>query len=515
MSDDAFDTDLPEAAHDLAVVTKLAGDPGHQDEFLASAVNALGEALNVDAVIALIFNDGLLHNKAHYHVQNIEVQKHQRFDPKKYPTFQHVLQTRQVSNDAVAAQQRDISFLPEHMSQSRLCVPIVTAEKALGILVIETSAVQNFDLSVQHLARAYGYIIGNSLTLSRNIKELEQAQHKLLNHNRVLQADNNEADDAENIVLEDTHHKELKYLIHTAKKSARSEVPILITGETGTGKEVLARQLHRWSDRRNKPFIKINCAALPPNLIESELFGHVKGAFSGAFADRSGRFEIADEGTLLLDEIGDLPLDMQVKLLRVLQEGTYQAVGSDSSKQCDVRILAATNANLLRLIEQGEFREDLYFRLNVINLHLPPLRERQADIPQLVQQILSNIQRRSGRGPWQISPNNLEKLVAYDWPGNIRELVNVLERGRVLAGPNGHIPIKLEQHQSPKSKQRTQQTTWPTLKEHERNFLIDTLKRTRGKIYGKDGAAALLDMPPTTLSSRIQRLDIEPQQYRQ
>ena len=504
--------DLPDAAHDLAVVTQMAGNPDQQDEFLQSAVLALGEALTVDHIAALLFRDGLLHLEATY--PQTQAQRGTSFDPRKYPVFQTIIQSRNVQGIPYPHGKRDVTFLDEVDTSARLFVPILTIDKILGMLVVESQQTISDDPTVQYLARAYGHIIGNSLALAKNIQQLEIARNKLLDHNRILQADNEQDDDAQNIILEDTQHPNLKDLVDNAKKSAQSDVPILITGETGTGKEVLARQLHHWSERRHLPFVKINCAALPENLIESELFGHVKGAFSGALQDRAGRFAIADGGTLLLDEIGDLPMDMQAKLLRVLQEGTYQPVGSDQTEACNVRILASTNINLIQSIETGDFREDLYFRLNVIQLQLPPLRERRSDIPSLVKQILGNIHRRTGRGPWSVSDSNLAKLCEYDWPGNIRELVNVLERGRVLANNSGSIPIKLEHQSALKPKTDFTNKPWPTLKQQERSFIVDTLKRCNGKIYGKDGAAALLDMPPTTLSSRIQRLNIDVKSYR-
>jgi transcriptional regulator with GAF, ATPase, and Fis domain len=303
-------------------------------------------------------------------------------------------------------------------------------------------------------------------------------------------------------------------LFETARKAATSDVSILITGETGTGKDVLARAIHHWSNRDKQPFVKINCAALPESLIESELFGHVKGAFSGALKNRAGRFEVADGGSLLLDEVGDLPLGTQAKLLRILQEGTYQAVGSDTNSYCDVRIIAATNKNLDELILHDEFREDLYFRLNVVHVHMPPLRERVNDIPQITEQILNRINRRTGRGPWVISPSNMKKLQDYHWPGNIRELVNVLERGQVFANEKGSIPIKLDSHARKTTASYKHDEKWPTFIEQERSFIIESLKRTQGKIYGDDGAASLLDLPPTTLSSKIQRLKIDPKKYR-
>src|SRR5690606_37865212 len=217
-------------------------------------------------------------------------------------------------------------------------------------------------------------------------------------------------------------------LVRVAKQVAASQLPVLIGGETGSGKEVLAQAIHAWSPRSEGPFVKLNCAAIPENLVESELFGHVKGAFSGAAMARRGRFLTANGGSILLDEIGDMPLGAQAKLLRVLQEGTFEALGSDDTIRVDVRVIAATHTDLREAVQNGTVREGLYDRLAGFPIQLPALRDRVEDIPIIASEVLERLAAKTGRGPWTLSNPALERLVAHPWPGNVRELANVLER---------------------------------------------------------------------------------------
>jgi transcriptional regulator with GAF, ATPase, and Fis domain len=261
------------------------------------------------------------------------------------------------------------------------------------------------------------------------------------------------------------------------------------------------------------PFVKVNCAALPSNLIESELFGHVRGAFSGAVRDRPGRFVVASGGTLLLDEIGDMPRELQSKLLRILQEGVLQPVGSDRSVKVDVRIIAATHVRLEEQIERDAFREDLYYRLSVFPIELPPLRERLGDVEQLASTILAGIHLRTGRGPWVLGPDALTALTSHDWPGNLRELVNTLERACILArGREIEIDVLSKRRRTSHGALPAALPTaneWPSLEEVERAYIERVLRKTEGRLYGERGAAEILGLPPTTLQSRIARMGIE------
>jgi transcriptional regulator with GAF, ATPase, and Fis domain len=308
-------------------------------------------------------------------------------------------------------------------------------------------------------------------------------------------------------------------LLRQARQVALTTAPVLILGETGTGKEVLAQAIHCWSARRGGPFLKINCAAIPENLIESELFGHVKGAFTGAVADRPGRFLAANGGTLLLDEIGDMPAAAQAKLLRVLQEGTFEPVGADRTVKVDVRILAASHRDLAARAGAGGFREDLYYRINVFPLAVPPLRERAEDLPVLAADILEGIARRSGRGPWTLGPGATEAMASRDWPGNVRQLVNVLERATIMV-PQGRLDARFLASAAAVPAAAAGLPVGgaasaagggggaPGVRPMvavEREHLRRALAAAKGKIYGTDGAAALLGMKPTTLQSRLKK----------
>ena len=299
---------------------------------------------------------------------------------------------------------------------------------------------------------------------------------------------------------------------------APTDSSVLILGESGTGKELVARELHRRSRRANKPLIKVNCAAIPRELYESEFFGHTKGSFTGALRDRAGRFELADGGTLFLDEIGEIPLDLQSKLLRVLQEGELERIGEERTRKVNVRIIAATNRNLREESAAGRFRQDLYYRLSVFPVELPPLRARSEDIPLLAEHFLTKLARQLGRPQLRLTLANVQLLQRYDWPGNIRELQHVLERAAILAGdgklrldlPDMDQKEKVKRSSAAEHSEATPKVlTVDQLRELERDNIRLALKLTNGKVYGQDGAAALLGMKPTTLASRIQSLNID------
>jgi formate hydrogenlyase transcriptional activator len=287
---------------------------------------------------------------------------------------------------------------------------------------------------------------------------------------------------------------------------ARTDSAVLIQGETGTGKEIVARAIHEESPRKTGPFIKVNCAALPAGLLESELFGHQKGAFTGALAERIGRFQLADRGTLLLDEIGDLPLELQPKLLRVLQEQEFERLGSARTIRVDVRILAATNQDLAQLVSERRFRADLFYRLNVFPIALPPLRERREDVPLLAYYFVRKFADRMNKEVRHIPGEVMATLCHHDWPGNIRELQNVIERAVIMSlGPDLHLPAGALR---PTAIGQTGRTVMRTLADAERDHILETLQRTGGVVGGANGAAARLGLPRTTLISRMRKLGI-------
>jgi transcriptional regulator with GAF, ATPase, and Fis domain len=290
---------------------------------------------------------------------------------------------------------------------------------------------------------------------------------------------------------------------------APADTTVLITGESGTGKESIAHSIKELSNRKEQPFIKINCSALPPGLVESELFGHEKGSFTGASERRIGKFEQADNGTLFLDEIGDMPLEMQAKLLRAIQEKEIERVGGNHSIKVNVRIIAATNCNLEKEVADGRFRLDLYYRLNVFPIQLPPLRERKEDIGLLARHFIAVYSSRTGKNVTEISESALKSLLLYQWPGNIRELENLVERSILLAKTDTIEHIPLPAFDEVKISSKSNEWYFKTIQENEREHIINVLEKCNGRIRGAGGASEILGLPPTTLASRMQKLGIK------
>ena len=334
-------------------------------------------------------------------------------------------------------------------------------------------------------------------------RELQQYKDRLQSENAYLQDEIRAEHEFEHIVGETPT---LAAVLRKVRQVAAVETTVLLTGETGTGKELIARAVHEASARKDRPMIKVNCGAIPQGVVESELFGHEKGAFTGAIQKRIGRFELADKGTLFMDEVGELPLDPQVKLLRVLQEREFERVGSTRPMKVDVRLIAATNRDLEKEVAEGRFRPDLFYRLNVFPIRVPPLRERPGDIPVLVRHFLAQFQRKLAKPLKGVTRSSMEQMQRYAWPGNIRELQNVLERACVVAqGPEVELMDMLRPSPgaAPAAAARI-----ATLDDHERLQIRRALAAAGGKVHGPRGAAALLGINPSTLRSRMQKLGV-------
>jgi formate hydrogenlyase transcriptional activator len=297
----------------------------------------------------------------------------------------------------------------------------------------------------------------------------------------------------------------LRRVLREVEIVAPTDSGVIIQGETGTGKELIAQAVHNRSGRRDRPFIKVNCAAIPSGLLESELFGHEKGAFTGAIMRKPGRFELADKGTLFLDEVGDIPLELQAKLLRVLQEREFERLGSTRTQQVDVRVIAATHRDLKQMVEEGTFRSDLYYRLHVFPLTIPALRDRREDIPFIVRHFVDKYSQRMNRSIETISPHTMEVLKDYSWPGNVRELQNFIERAVILSpGTSLRAPLGELTQETVQSSQ----TQLSTLDEMEREHVLRALRESNWVTGGPKGAAAKLGMKRTTLAYRIRKLGI-------
>jgi Nif-specific regulatory protein len=340
-------------------------------------------------------------------------------------------------------------------------------------------------------------------------QEVQEERQKLLEENIRLQEELKHRYHPANIIGNSNEMQEVYDLI---RQLADSDTTVLLRGESGTGKELVAHAIHYASSRAHKPFIKVNCAALPETIIESELFGHEKGAFTGALHQRKGRFELAHRGTLFLDEIGDLSMMTQIKLLRVLQEKEFERVGGIETIKTDVRIVAATNRNLEELIKKNRYREDLYYRLNVFPMHIPPLRERKTDILLLADHFIEKYSRAAGKNIRRISTPAIDMLMAYHWPGNVRELENCIERAVVISNDDvihgHHLPPTLQTAEA--SDTTIRETLDETLESVERELLIEALKSSRGNMAK---AARLINISDRRMGLRIQKYGIDPKRF--
>lgn len=342
---------------------------------------------------------------------------------------------------------------------------------------------------------------------------------RCINQLKCLESENEalQADLRENIGSIIGDSPALRKVVTQIRTVAPTEAGVLVLGESGTGKELVAHAIHELSPRKEHPLVRVNCASIPKDLFESEFFGHVRGAFTSAVKDRIGRFELANHGTLFLDEVGEIPLELQGKLLRVLQEGQFERVGDERTRSVDVRIIAATNRDLLAEAKAGRFRLDLYYRLSVFPIDVPPLRDRKEDLPALVAHFFRDAARRLGVEPPRLTKAHLRELESYDWPGNVRELQNVIERAVILAR-GGRLRFDLPRRQpevlelqsnSYSANDEEFNLSLDELVVREREIVSAALHRCNWKIYGKDGAAALLGVKPTTLVSMMKRLNLK------
>ncbi|MCK5099550.1 MAG: sigma 54-interacting transcriptional regulator, partial [Desulfobacteraceae bacterium] len=389
--------------------------------------------------------------------------------------------------------------------------PLLFKNEMLGVIAIysriKADRVKEGKFWVKMIAHATAAAIANA----KAFNEIDHLKSQLELENAYLKEEINQAHALGDIIGESP---QLMNILNQIELVAPTDANVFIFGESGTGKELIAREIHKRSLRKKRSMIKVNCATIPRELYESEFFGHIKGAFTGAIKNRAGRFQTADKGTLFLDEIGELPIELQSKLLRVLQEGTYERIGEDITRHTNVRIIAATNRKIQKEIKEGRFRQDLYYRLNVFPIHIAPLRERKEDIRLLVYHFLKKISQDMQRNIPEISHSNMEKLVAYSWPGNVRELRNIIERS-LITSKNGKLEFNLSDYSREPDqefkKNYTQKSTIEILTDQEIAVLstkntINAIKKCDGKIYGKNGAASLLNIPPTTLCSRIKRI---------
>jgi len=395
--------------------------------------------------------------------------------------------------------------------RSYISLPLLKRGEVLGAVDFISFEKRSFDRGEVELLQDVSEIVSIAVSNALAFEEIKALKEQLQAENRILQDEIVQRSIFEEIV---GSSQSLRNVLAAIDRVAPTDSTVLITGETGTGKELIAHAIHRRSSRAGRALVKVNCAALPAELIASELFGHEKGAFTGALQQRIGRFETANGGTIFLDEIGELTPEMQIALLRVLQEKEFERVGGNRTIHADVRVITATNRDLKRQVSEGSFRADLYYRLNVFPIHAPALRERIDDIPILVDYFISRFATRMGKRIRQMDRRTLDALERYSWPGNIRELQNVIERGVILADSEvfrlepgtlpGDAPNNLEKP-GPES---------PGTREQQKAQIEAILRETRGRIAGPDGAAARLGIPASTLESRIKTLKINKHLFR-
>jgi transcriptional regulator with GAF, ATPase, and Fis domain len=388
-------------------------------------------------------------------------------------------------------------------------VPLVHRGEPIGTLAVASRNQGAFTAHDAEMLTQVASQVAMAVNNAMAFRRISELHDRLNQEKRYLEAEINLENRYEDIVGESGGLRQVLQQIETV---APTDATVLIQGETGTGKELLARAIHRLSPRNERTFVKLNCAAIPAGLLESELFGHEKGAFTGAIARKIGRLELAHEGTLFLDEIGEMPLDLQPKLLRALQEREIERLGGSRPISVNVRLIAATNRDLAAMVAEKQFRSDLYYRLKVFPIFAPPLRERAGDIPILVRHFVSMHSQRMGKSIHTIPDEVMEALVQWKWPGNIRELENFLERAVILTrGPVLHVPVKELETEDPQDTAASPES--PTLHEAERDHIVRALREAKGQIGGPDGAAARLGLKRTTLNSKIKKLGIARSDY--
>jgi formate hydrogenlyase transcriptional activator len=398
----------------------------------------------------------------------------------------------ELSNDIVRAE----------AIESGCILPLISRNRTLGVLTLASRTQNLFSCDDVHFLLQVAAQVSIAIENALAYKEIAELKDKLAQERLYLEEEIRTAADFEGIIGQSTALRSVLQLVETV---ATSDSTVLLLGETGTGKELVARAIHDRSRRKDRTLVKLNCAAIPTGLLESELFGHERGAFTGAVTQKIGRLELADRGTLLLDEVGDIPLDLQPKLLRVLQDGEFERLGNTRTIKVDVRLVAATNRNLDKMIEERQFRSDLYYRLNVFPIRVPPLRERPEDIPLLVRYFSQKYARRMQKRIESIPAAAMRKLTRWHWPGNVRELQNIVERAVILTRSstlaisvpelvNGAAPLP-----SPRTDNRD-----------ERERIVRVLKETNGRVGGPKGAAALLGLKRTTLITRMKKMGIDP-----
>ncbi len=524
---------------------------GGYDQALSSALLSLQEIIEYDlAVLYELDGQTLRARIAEGKLADERILRHV-LPLQRYPTIRRAIELRRPipmlehqhkSNEGDPYD----GVLDLEAGHSCLVIPLFSQGQELGIITLDREACVPYEPRVVALASAYGRVMSVALALAKQSLELEASRAQLVEERRLLRGQVHGHHNAMEILARGDAPS-LRPILRAAAQVAQTALPVLIQGETGTGKELLARAVHEASARASGPFVALNCAAVPEHLVESELFGHVRGAFTGAALRRDGRFATAHGGTLLLDEIGDMPLTVQSKLLRVLQEGEIEVVGSDRPRKVDVRVIAATHVDLAKAVADGRFREDLYYRLAAFPLSLPPLREREPEsVLEVARAMLAEIAQQRRTGPWVLSSDAEEAILRHSWPGNFRELRNAVERATVLrthgaltahdlglqsstalravgegrGGGVSLVAVATREDVAPSARsahlavvptspaQEAEAWRW-NFDEVCRRYFVALLEHTAGRIDGPSGASNLSGLNPSTLRSKLKRLGLQ------
>ena len=506
-----------------ALVELARSDSSTLEERLIHITSVGASALDVGRLSVWLFNDTHTELRC-LHLFNRDKGAYESgtvLQVEKYPRYFEGLQSQRTitAHDAMTdplTSEFAADYLPAFNITSMLDVPIRREGRLVGVLCHEhTGPARRWNHDEQHFAAS----LADLISLVFETQRRRQAEQELLRRERERAEAALRESEERNVYLSEELRKELNFeeivgssaamqkVFESIEMVAQTNSTVLLLGETGTGKELIARAVHNRSRRKNKVMVKLNCGALPSTLVESELFGHEKGAFTGAVAQRKGRFELAHEGTIFLDEIGELSPEVQTRLLRVLQEQEFERVGGTRSLKVDVRVITATNKNLSEEVRRGVFRADLFYRLNVFPIQVPPLRERPEDIVPLTTYFVRRFSHRMGKPITSVHPHTLERLQQYRWPGNVRELANMIERAVILCQSDvlddRHIAALAGQAPAVASSEK-----FPTLEEAERRIIVQALERTGGILGGPKGAAELLGVNRSTLWSRMQKLGI-------
>jgi transcriptional regulator with GAF, ATPase, and Fis domain len=509
-------TESLDLTRDLRDLVDLAADRSSLDDVLRRGLDALARIVKYDLGVVFVLDHGKLISRVARGALADSRVKDFTLDLSKFPSIREALDSRRArafleTDHAHGEGDPFDGLLDFPHGHSCMVVPLCAGENCFGVMTLDRNVCEAYPRETVDLVDVYGQILGLAIQNAQQREALSRLHSAESERARLMEHD---LEGGSSGAIERTKTPAMRDVVRRARQVAETETPVLILGETGTGKERLAHAIHSWSRRGERPFVAINCAAIPAGLLESELFGHVKGAFTGAMKDRPGRFQMANGGTLLLDEVGELPIELQAKLLRVLQEGRFESVGSDRTVRVDVRILAATHVDLTRAIAEKRFREDLFYRLSVFPLSLPPLRERFTDLPELVEAILVEQQRRTGRRGMRVTSEGLAHLRRYHWPGNIRELANILERATIVATGRDLTPSVLDLPGGSTASASPATAAVPsmteieliTIDEVQRRHIRGVLAATEGRVYGEKGAAKILGLKPSTLQSRMKRL---------